>query len=528
MKNITRISLIFMFVITSGCQDQLDITNPNQPTPESVRNEQGIISLAQGALYLNGFQGTKFGSYFFAIIVNYHERMGDIVGSPFVPVELYSPDRIILDNGSTSESINAQGQKNYLRSINIPSSQNNPLAYEWTFMYSLIGAMNSVLANVDEISMSIGKKNTIKAWAYFWKGFAYSRIGSMYYAGIINDEFNTRNNVYVSKSEIIIEAENNFSDAETLLVSLSGNADYQNVIDALIPSICKEGKGDSPTIAEWIRNINTMRARNILVNTPAAEMTIEQWNKILTLTKNGIEMTDNTFTIRTDDQGNLLPTNAYTAAQAVGPASSGGGGNKVSERLIQDFMPGDKRFANNFTQIPVWVAPGDRGVSINTRYLLVNKGKGVPEVIIMVNRDIGAHELYIAGSYEENVLMQAEANIYKGNIDAGLALIDELRNYQGAGLATTTGTGLTVVQAKEELRSERRVALAFRGFSFYDARRWGILKNGRTGCVVVESNGAINTNATIRYGYMEYWDVPIAESFYNPPSPDSAPIVNPD
>ncbi len=98
----------------------------------------------------------------------------------------------------------------------------------------------------------------------------------------------------------------------------------------------------------------------------------------------------------------------------------------------------------------------------------------------------------------------------------------------GAGLAPVTGRGLTDAQAKEELRRERRVALAFRGFAFYDARRWGVLKNGRTGSVVVDFNGVVNTNATIQYGYLDYWDVPVFEFFYNPASADSAPIVNPD
>jgi len=74
--------------------------------------------------------------------------------------------------------------------------------------------------------------------------------------------------------------------------------------------------------------------------------------------------------------------------------------------------------------------------------------------------------------------------------------------------------------------------LAFRGFSFYDARRWGVLKKGRMGSVVVDSdlagNVTVNVNAIIQYGFMEYWDVPVAESFYNPASPDSAPIVSPE
>ncbi|MEJ7673237.1 MAG: RagB/SusD family nutrient uptake outer membrane protein [Chitinophagaceae bacterium] len=71
--------------------------------------------------------------------------------------------------------------------------------------------------------------------------------------------------------------------------------------------------------------------------------------------------------------------------------------------------------------------------------------------------------------------MRAEALIYTGKIQEGLALVDAVRNFQGAGLAKVAGTGLTMAQAVVELRRERRVALAFRGISFYDYRRWGII-----------------------------------------------------
>jgi len=89
------------------------------------------------------------------------------------------------------------------------------------------------------------------------------------------------------------------------------------------------------------------------------------------------------------------------------------------------------------------------------------------------------------------------------------------------------------VLAYEELRKERRVALLFRNVAFYDARRWGIIDDisaggGRTGCVVVNStSGAVNTNATINYNFLDYWDVPDDETSLNPPSATSAPIKNP-
>ena len=128
--------------------------------------------------------------------------------------------------------------------------------------------------------------------------------------------------------------------------------------------------------------------------------------------------------------------------------------------------------------------------------------------------------------------MKAEALINTSQIEQGLALIDAVRTSQGAGLTAVAGTGLTLVQAKEELRRERRVALPFIGLSFYDARRFGIINplasgGGRTGAVVITGTGAVNTNATIEYNFLDYWDVPDTELVYNPPASGSAPVKNP-
>jgi hypothetical protein len=124
--------------------------------------------------------------------------------------------------------------------------------------------------------------------------------------------------------------------------------------------------------------------------------------------------------------------------------------------------------------------------------------------------------------------MKAEALIQTGQVDLGVASIDNVRNYQGAGLAPL-GTGFTQAAAYEELRRERRIALAFKGLSFFDARRWEIIApdKSRTGAVVISATGALNTNATIVYGYLDYWDVPDNELAYNPAASGSAPVKNP-
>jgi len=163
---------------------------------------------------------------------------------------------------------------------------------------------------------------------------------------------------------------------------------------------------------------------------------------------------------------------------------------------------------------------------------LYNGGNGVAGTYIYANTATGEFELPLTGTYEENALMKAEALINSAQIDQGLAQVDAVRTYMGAGLTAVSGTGLTLAQAKEELRKERRIALAFRGLSFYDARRLKISEpvsggGGRTGCIVIPTSGVVNTNATIEYGYLDYWDVPDNELAYNPAAAGSAPTKNP-
>ena len=152
----------------------------------------------------------------------------------------------------------------------------------------------------------------------------------------------------------------------------------------------------------------------------------------------------------------------------------------------------------------------------------------MPGVIVYANSDPGANEISIAATYEENELMKAEALIKTGKIDLGVASIDAVRTYQGAGLAATA-TGLSQTDAYEELRRERRIALVFKGLSFYDARRWDIIApdKSRTKVNVVDSKGKLSTNASIVYGFLDYWDVPDNELAYNPAVAGSAPTVNP-
>jgi hypothetical protein len=543
-NNKILVGILGVTLSLTACKKDLDISNVNSPTPGSAQNENGVTALAQGTIYLNGFYNLKFsdGVYgrFWAGAMGFQEIMGDVVGAEAANAfmnQIGCPNKVTLDNGTVVlNPSNPKTQYELVRYANQNAQGgSNTTFYEWAYMYNMITAANKVLELADKTTFSgtgaATKKATVQAWAYWWKGYAYSRIGSTYYAGIIQNQATDAvltNGKYVTKEAIIAEASSNFDKAVTALGAATSTTDYTATLGKLIPANLQKGKGGILTIDMWKRSINTMKARNILVNTTKASMSAAQWSAVLTLANDGVKSTDLIFTARTDANGSFIES---TVADKVGQAATTGSTNtyKLSERWVQDFVAGDKRKDQNvITLASVGLFNTDRGNAFNTRYSLKYAGNGLTGVYTYANNVIGANEITIAGSYEENELMKAEALIMTGQIDKGAESIDAVRTYQGAGLAAL-GTGLTQAVAYEQLRRERRIALAFKGLSFYDARRWDIIgpDKSRTGAVVLSSTGVVSTNATIVYGFLDYWDVPDNELAYNPAEAGAAPTKNP-
>lgn len=535
------IASVFMAgIVVSSCKKQLDVKNPNSPTLDQAKTESGLTSLAAGSVYINGFVNGDgwLGDSFFSLCYGFHELLADDVSAQAANqnVNLVNvPDYAILDNGT--KVVNTQPQIANLRLNNTRDKQSqNMFYYEWQSMYGLNNACNQILALAGTVTLSgdaATKLATYKAWAYWWKGYAYARLGSVYYAGIINNEISATNATYVSSAALIAESNKNLEQAASILNSISNADTYKTLMKQLIPSFFQVGNGQAPTPAMFVHSINTLMARNLLVNTRTSAMTAANWQAILTLVNSGIQSSDNIF-------AGFSTTNNYVFSAGGGSVAANTSGDEtassftISERLIQDIKTGDKRFAENFMQVkPFYNQVG--GFTFSTRWKLYDaKLDTVPNngAIQLANKTPGKQEVYIGGTYEENELMKAETLINTGQIDLGLASIDNVRTYQGAGLAKVSGTGLNLTQALEELRKERRIALLFRGTAFYDARRWGVIYDiseggGRTNAVVLSPNGVLSTHATINYNFLDYWDVPADEFVLNPPGAGSAPVKNP-
>jgi hypothetical protein len=557
MNNNKWVYLVYiaaLSMVTVSCKKDLNVGNPNQPNIQAnVTNEAGIISLASGGVYINGFYNGDgwLGNSFFSLPFGYAELLGDVVGNEGASNQLISqvnvPNYLILDDLSKVDNSGSYN-RTALRLNNTRAqtgSGYNPVYYQWLNMYALNGAMNQVISLAGNIKFSgdaATKLNTILAWCYWWKGYAYAEIGTMYYSGLIINDPGKINNHYKIKDSIINQSNIYLNQAASILGSISASsADYSNILGQLIPSFCQTGNGGVLTPTMWIHNINTMLARNILENklapfvngNPNASITGASitpmaqgdWNTVLTLATNGVQNGDFVFTGRAASANGFFTASGGTvSALSTGPNQATT--FKVGERFIQSFQPNDARKTNNFSNATTYNAD-----FFSTRWSQVSGGNGAAGVYVYGDRTPGNYEQFIAGSYEENALMLAEANIRLGNTDAGLAFVDAVRTYQGAGLPAVSGTGLNESQALAQLVSERRVSLVYRGLSFYDLRRWGWTYDisnggGSYGNTVLYSN-ILNTNVTINYNFLDYWDIPADETVLNPPSSDSAPVVNP-
>src|SRR5688572_21559949 len=203
--------LIAAITLLASCKDELtEVVNKNEPGETALNNEAGLAAFAKGGAYMTGF-GTYYASiddqlgartgknlgYVTTQVYGLHESMGDVIYVPWGNQSFRyadNPTDFTLDDGSIHTNPIGLSQPYELRLRNDRAyGAANTFLMEWTQLYFMNNSMNLLLSKIDEASYSGDaetKKKTLRAWAYWWKGYAYSRIGSMYIAGVITDEPN--------------------------------------------------------------------------------------------------------------------------------------------------------------------------------------------------------------------------------------------------------------------------------------------------------------------------------------------------
>ncbi|MFY7964882.1 MAG: RagB/SusD family nutrient uptake outer membrane protein [Chitinophagaceae bacterium] len=560
MKKITLyLVVITTLMITSCSKKELNQIDPNNPSPSgSLATEGGMKAYGAGILGRTLFDVPNSGvSNILHISLTNHSLMGDEMFLPYGNFgfrwvnQVYN---ITLPNGTVSTNPFGVTQQVSLQGFNsIGAGDRNAFMYEWTLCYFFIQQANQMLASLDKgISYDAGgdnatKKATFQAWAYWWKAYAYSRIGSLYLAGIItNDPLGGTNASFVHHDAIIVEANKQFDNCVTALDKIapaSVAGDYTTLMKALVLSFNDNENVVTPDM--WKRQINTYKARNLLANKKVSTMTTADWNNVITLCNAGLQPTDNIFNFGMTKDGNNDLSNSWMHPFAfTGPNTQW---TFVSERLVQEFKTGDDRFTKGILQLP---APPNVDPTYDLSAFANIRSRGYQFGTRWAAKPIEDGGLYATGSansglsplactYEENALMLAEALINTNQIEAGLAQIDAVRTFQNAALPATVGTGLSLSDAKEELRRERRIGLFLKGVAFYDARRWGVTApvtsgGGRAGGIVYVPQDALGVGTPaqavpclLNYSYMDYWDVPQNELDLNAPATGSATVANP-
>jgi hypothetical protein len=530
----------------------LQLPNPNAPTPQSsLITEGGIDAFAQGIFYKwIAFETGDGNLNFFDIAWYMESNMGDEDFTPYsnygsrypmniASITLPPPYNTVVKNPSGFAT-----QLDILRSFNTRAAgDGNSIQYEWDCFYYVNAQANILLQSLDNPALKLTgdattKKKLLQAWAYYWKGYAYSKIGSMYLAGVIDDSPDSTSKGltsgnYVAHDQVIAAANKNFDQAASIFASITENADYDATFKLMIPTFNLPNNIITP--AMWMRQIKSFEARNYLANHKVATMTSADWTAIQNLASGGMTQTD--FTLQWGVAAAGVPDLTKGLGSLFHPMllhTVQGGLSFVSERLIQDAQPGDQRL-NNFVPYPGGAVVNvlNRGIQFGTRYTPLDIEKGGKYA---TENYSPLATVPIAPTWEENALMTAEADIYLGNVDAGLQLIDAVRTAQNAGLPKLAGSGISQDSAIKQLHSERRIGLYLHNVSWYDARRWGITApaaqgGGRTGNIVVPGSligsGSYQVlPCFINYSFSDYWDVPQNELDFNAASASSAPVKN--
>jgi hypothetical protein len=535
---------IFIIVIAAGAcnKSSLELNDPNQPTPDqSLTTEAGLKNFSLGILQKMMADVPGEGkTNIFHIALSNHSIMGDEAYCPYGNYGFRYVNqvfKITLPNGTIVNTPQTIDQRTQLQGFDSRGAgELNAFQYEWSSSYYLIAQANQLLDALDNPALKLtgdvdNKKNTFKAWALWWKGYAYSRIGSMYLAGVIPTKVGVTNGDFVDHTAILAEADKVLNDCLTTLNAVTETAEYTAIMQAIVASFDDNKKVTSP--AMWKRQVYSLQARNLLANTKIADMTTAKWQQIITLANQGIQATDNIFRFGMDPSGSNDVSLAFFHPYAfIGEVQQF---TFVSERLIQEYKPNDNRFNTGFVPFSVpKVNERGRGLQFGTRW----------NPVFIENGGLyatGANKGLVpwACSYEETQLMKAEALLRTGSIEPGLQLVDAVRDFQNSGLAHVAGTGLNATQALEEFRRERRVALFLWGTAFYDARRWGVTKpaaqgGGRANAIVMvpgnlltpPQTGSIPTACFMEYNYMDYWDVPQNELDFNTAGSASPPLKN--
>jgi hypothetical protein len=494
--------LLGLLLMPLACEEQLDITNPNNPTPDIVLSEEGMKRQAVGIWDAPG-------GFWEWVGWSLMEAMGDNIVMPWTNFDwnrFFGNIELIEYSDGTddwSPRIQASPSRTQAEWVNfVNDRQVTQGGYEalWLTAYGFNTEANRMLQALDNGVAFTGniqaKENAYRAWAHFWKGYAYSLVGLFYEQGVVNNDPTGTNSDFKTSAEMIAA-----SQAE-LDLALQFAADFGVIANDVVPNIFPT----SLTTASFIQNIHTLKARNLLMSKRREAISATEWQQIKDWAEDGLMANDGALLFDSDESTHLSSiTHRWRLSTNVW--------HRVSPRVIQILSEnGDQRLNRfQFTTAGGSFANRTTRPQINSPWLTLSgtpyasASPGTPQYVL---------------SAEENMLMLAEAELGLGNPGPAAGWVNTVREMplQGAGLADESSVTM------QDIRNERKVALFGRALAFYDARRLGEIDaraegGGVTGVWVyhIDSGGnlVLDDNANLYFDFLSYYAIPDAEADFN-------------
>jgi starch-binding outer membrane protein, SusD/RagB family len=469
MKKIIILSILASFTIT-GCENDLDIVNPNEATVESFWKNQSDAIAGVNAVYSTLHRGAISRWMPFYYIIRSDEGRST------------SPATDIVNNMDQF----------------LVTDYNFWGAYDiWKDIYVGVFRANQVLDNVPAIPMDEAMKARVLGEAKFLRGLFYYNLVSLWGNVPLMLTTSSPNDkpVTASAAEVWGQVEKDLGEAVAVLPTSYGAEDLgratKGAAQALLAkAYVQQGKYNEALVPlEWLvtgegKSIYDLMPNyrdNFLVTTENNKESVFEWQFQLNPSEN-----------HDDDTDNGRPDNlnyGTSLAQFFGPSGIGWSDGEAQRWVVDEFMLEP-------------TAAGQRDPRLAVSFLFDYNNEAGPDATMIYGKTFT--ERYGAGNqrvwfhkfqndhwkdfegynspnnwryirYADVLLMYAEALNATGSTTAAYAHVDRVRERAGLKKLSVAMPGLSQGQFLAQLKHERLLELSGEGHRWMDLARWGDL-----------------------------------------------------
>ncbi|MFD1096494.1 RagB/SusD family nutrient uptake outer membrane protein [Salegentibacter chungangensis] len=456
MRHIPKILIIASAVLISGCDSYLEKEPIGLITQEQINAEPTASSVTSS---VNSTYQTL--SSTLNIIGEWNWDDATVLRNDFILQDIAS--------GDMEKKWNPDGDQAWMDQIAAFNftSMNGAFNGQWSYDYEGIARANQainileqdeVIANID---MDAATRDRLLGEAYFLRAF--------YYFDLVNN---------FGDVPLLTEPLENFSEAYEV-TTRTPKAEVVEFIKSdlgMAVSMLPEQKYSSAS-EPWRVSIGAAKAMQAKVALYQGE-----WNSVIShidelqswgfysLNDNYFDSFDVTKEFSEDEV-----IFAYDHKQGVNPSK----GNGLAALMGWGFVAPSEDFVAAFEENDPRL-----GYTVDVEAQEVHKLLGSTDGAFKGNADSPGNKIYIR--YADVLLWKAEALIQLGQVEEGLAIVDEIRerarNTQtvdgsetpAGALPPYSGQGLSQAEALAALMHERRVELGFESQRFMDLKRWEI------------------------------------------------------